>query len=70
MPHFTTNLSIIFTKIPFIKHFTTTQKTKFNTIKFLFPYNYSTLQIQKQLKQNHLTLTLFNTTPKNINTKK
>lgn len=32
-------------------------------MEFLFPYDYSTLQIQKQLEQNHLTLALFNTAP-------
>lgn len=36
-------------------------------MEFLFPYNYSTLQIQKQLEQNHLTLALFNTAPGDIN---
>ncbi|XNM88418.1 hypothetical protein ACLK18_15455 [Escherichia coli] len=36
-------------------------------MEFLFPYDYSTLQIQKQLEQNHLTLALFNTAPGDIN---
>ncbi|XNM84048.1 TIM barrel protein [Escherichia coli] len=36
-------------------------------MEFLFPCDYSTLQIQKQLEQNHLTLALFNTAPGDIN---
>lgn len=39
----------------------------FDAVEFLFPYDYSTLQIQKQLEQNHLTLALFNTAPGDIN---
>ena len=63
MPRFAANLSMMFTEVPFIERFAAARKAGFDAVEFLFPYNYSTLQIQKQLEQNHLTLALFNTAP-------
>ena len=59
MPRFAANLSMMFTEVPFIERFAAARKAGFDAVEFLFPYNYSTLQIQKQLEQNHLTLALF-----------
>lgn len=67
MPRFAANLSMMFTEVPFIERFAAARKAGFDAVEFLFPYNYSTLQIQKQLEQNHLTLALFNTAPGDIN---
>ena len=53
--------------MPFIERFAAARKAGFDAVEFLFPYDYSTLQIQKQLEQNHLTLALFNTAPGDIN---
>ncbi|MGQ7183347.1 hypothetical protein ACUODJ_03130, partial [Escherichia sp. HC-CC] len=59
MPRFAANLSMMFTEVPFIERFAAARKAGFDAVEFLFPYDYSTLQIQKQLEQNHLTLALF-----------
>ncbi|MDU1271238.1 MAG: TIM barrel protein [Escherichia coli] len=67
MPRFAANLSMMFTEVPFIERFAAARKAGFDAVEFLFPYDYSTLQIQKQLEQNHLTLALFNTAPGDIN---
>ena len=56
MPRFAANLSMMFTEVPFIERFAAARKAGFDAVEFLFPYDYSTLQIQKQLEQNHLTL--------------
>ena len=49
MPRFAANLSMMFTEVPFIERFAAARKAGFDAVEFLFPYNYSTLQIQKQL---------------------
>lgn len=54
MPRFAANLSMMFTEVPFIERFAAARKAGFDAVEFLFPYDYSTLQIQKQLEQNHL----------------
>ena len=56
MPRFAANLSMMFTEVPFIERFAAARKAGFDAVEFLFPYDYSTLQIQKQLEPNHLTL--------------
>lgn len=63
MPRFAANLSMMFTEVPFIERFAAARKAGFDAVEFLFPYDYSTQQIQQQLVQNHLTLALFNTAP-------
>ncbi len=67
MPRFAANLSMMFTEVPFIERFAAARKAGFDAVEFLFPYDYSTQQIQQQLVQNHLTLALFNTAPGDIN---
>lgn len=62
MPRFAANLSMMFTEVPLLNA-AAARKAGFDAVEFLFPYDYSTLQIQKQLEQNHLTLALFNTAP-------
>lgn len=62
MPRFAANLSMMFTEVPLLNA-CRSAKSQFDAVEFLFPYDYSTLQIQKQLEQNHLTLALFNTAP-------
>ena len=52
MPRFAANLSMMFTEVPFIERFAAARKAGFDAVEFLFPYDYSTLQIQKQLEQN------------------
>lgn len=66
MPRFAANLSMMFTEVPLLNA-AAARKAGFDAVEFLFPYDYSTLQIQKQLEQNHLTLALFNTAPGDIN---
>lgn len=51
MPRFAANLSMMFTEVPFIERFAAARKAGFDAVEFLFPYDYSTLQIQKQLEQ-------------------
>ncbi len=61
MPRFAANLSMMFTEVPFIERFAAARKAGFDAVEFLFPYDYSTLQIQNP------TLALFNTAPGDIN---
>lgn len=46
MPRFAANLSMMFTEVPFIERFAAARKAGFDAVEFLFPYNYSTLQIK------------------------
>ncbi len=62
MPRFAANLSMMFTEVPLLNA-SPQRKAGLDAVEFLFPYDYSTQQIQQQLVQNHLTLALFNTAP-------
>lgn len=62
MPRFAANLSMMFTEVPFIERFAAA-RSRVRCCGISVSYDYSTLQIQKQLEQNHLTLALFNTAP-------
>lgn len=66
MPRFAANLSMMFTEVPLLNA-CRSAKSRVRCCGISVSYNYSTLQIQKQLEQNHLTLALFNTAPGDIN---
>ncbi|RFU70913.1 hydroxypyruvate isomerase [Peribacillus saganii] len=65
MNQFSVNLSTIFTEVPFLKRFENARKSGFSFVECQFPYPYSIGDIQKELKDNQLSLALINLPPGN-----
>ena len=60
MPHFAVNLTFLFTEIPFLERFAAARKAGFDTVEFMFPYDYKFEDIQAQLNDTGLRLILCN----------
>ncbi len=60
MPRFAANLSLLFTEAPFLERFSLARKAGFSVVEFQFPYAFEAQAIADELKQNDLTLALFN----------
>jgi len=60
MPRFAANLSMLFTEHPFLERFTRAKEAGFQAVEFLFPYEYDTGAIARELKRNDLEQVLFN----------
>jgi hydroxypyruvate isomerase len=60
MPKFAANLSMLFTEHPFLERFAAANRAGFQAVEFLFPYEYDTDAIARELRRNNLELVLFN----------
>ncbi len=60
MPKFAANLGFLFTELPFMERFSAAKKAGFEAVEFMFPYDYNLDEVESQLKENELKLTLFN----------
>lgn len=60
MPKLAANLTMLFTEVPFLDRFAAASQAGFKFVEFLFPYEYSTHQIQDRLAAHGLQTVLFN----------
>jgi hydroxypyruvate isomerase len=60
MPEFAANLSMLFTEHPFLERFTAAKEAGFAAVEFLFPYEFDTAAIARELRRNDLEQVLFN----------
>ena len=60
MPRFAANLSMLFTEHPFLERFARAKEAGFAAIEFLFPYEYDTAAIKRELERHDLEQVLFN----------
>lgn len=60
MPRFAANLSMLFTEVDFLDRFAAAAEAGFTGIEYLFPYDFSSAEIQERLESNGLTQVLFN----------
>ena len=63
MPKFAANLTMMFNEHDFPDRFAAAAKTGFTAVEFLFPYDYSPLEVGGWLKENNLKNVLFNLPP-------
>lgn len=57
---FSVNLSMLFQELPFWQRFGAAAQSGFNAVEFMFPYEYPTDELKKELAAHHLKLVLFN----------
>jgi hydroxypyruvate isomerase len=60
MPKFAANLGFLFTEFQFMERFSAARKVGFDTVEFMFPYDYKLDEIGLQLEENNLKIALFN----------
>jgi hydroxypyruvate isomerase len=60
MPRFAANLSMLFTEHPFLERFAAAKRAGFEAVEFLFPYEFDTAAIARELRRNDLEQVLFN----------
>lgn len=60
MLHFTANLTMLFTELPFPQRFAAARSAGFNTVEYLFPYENEAPFLADLLTANHLKQVLFN----------
>ncbi len=65
MPRLSANLSMMYQEVDFIDRFGLAAGDGFETVEFLFPYNYPAQEIADQLENHSLKLHLFNSQPGN-----
>jgi len=65
MPKFAANLSMLFTELPFLERFKAASENGFQSIEYLFPYEWDPHILATQLKQHQLQQVLFNLPPGN-----
>ena len=63
MPRFAANLSMMFNEYEFPARFSAAAKAGFKAVEFLFPYDYSPLEVAQWLKESQLQNILFNLPP-------
>ena len=63
MLHFSANLSMMFTELPFEERFAAARAAGFNAVEFLFPYAYAPDMLARKLDENALELSVFNLPP-------
>ena len=66
MPKFAANLTMMFKEVDFMDRFARAAQCGFKAVEFLWPYDYDKKDLAKALKDNGLTLALFNTTAGNV----
>ncbi len=60
MPKFAANLSMLFTERPFLERFAQAKEAGFAAVEFLFPYEFDTAAIARELRRTGLEQVLFN----------
>src|SRR5687767_15920596 len=60
MPKFAANLSMLFTEHPFLERFGAAKEAGFAAVEFLFPYEFDTAAIARELRRSDLEQVLFN----------
>ncbi len=60
MPKFAANLSMLFTERPFLERFSAAKEAGFAAVEFLFPYEFDTAAIARELRRHDLEQVLFN----------
>ena len=60
MPKFAANVSLLFTEYPFLERFGHAAGVGFRAVEFLFPYEYDTAGIARELQRHGLEQVLFN----------
>lgn len=60
MPRFAANLSMLFTEHPFLERFARAREAGFQAVEFLFPYEFDTAAIARELRRTGLEQVLFN----------
>lgn len=60
MPRFAANLSMLFTEQDFLARFKAAADAGFSGVEYLFPYDFSAHDIQRELQAHGLTQVLFN----------
>jgi hydroxypyruvate isomerase len=60
MPHFAANLTMTFQEIPFMQRFAAASQAGFDSVEFMFPYDYTQAELRQALDDNHLQIVLFN----------
>ena len=63
MIRFAANLSMLFTEVSFLDRFKEAKGCGFEGVEFLFPYDYSKVQLREKLEESELTQVLFNLPP-------
>ena len=63
MPKFAANLSWLYQELPFLDRFEAATRSGFKAVEFLFPYQFSPVEISNRLRANGLTAVLFNLPP-------
>jgi hydroxypyruvate isomerase len=60
MPRFAANVSMLFTEHSFLERFAQAARVGFRAVEFLFPYEYDTAAIARELRTHDLEQVLFN----------
>jgi hydroxypyruvate isomerase len=60
MPDFATNLSTMFTDLPFLERFEAAARCGFGAVELAFPYAYPKEEVAERLHERRLTLVAFN----------
>jgi hydroxypyruvate isomerase len=60
MPKFAANVSMLFTEHPFLERFARAKAAGFDAVEFLFPYEFDSAAIARELRDNDLEQVLFN----------
>lgn len=63
MPKFAANLSWLYQELPFLDRFEAAARAGFKAVEFLFPYQFSPVEISRRLRSTGLTAVLFNLPP-------
>lgn len=63
MPRFAANLSLMYTEHVFLDRFGAAARDGFKAVEFLFPYEYSAMQLRQLLDEHGLVQALFNAPP-------
>ena len=63
MPRFAANLSMMYTEVPFLERYALAARDGFKGVEFLFPYEFSAVELRRQLDDHGLTQALFNVHP-------
>ena len=60
MLKFASNLTMLFTEVPFMDRFAAAKEAGFSAVEYLFPYDYKPGDLRAQLQKNGLKQVLFN----------
>jgi hydroxypyruvate isomerase len=63
MPQFAANLSMLWNELPFLDRFGAAARAGFQSVEFLFPYDFQPAEIAQRLREHQLQLVLHNMPP-------